>query len=130
MSAVCAGARRKIETAISESEQRATAAKQALDEAKQKLAKAQEDAKQLMADAEARAKAVCETIALESEQEVARMKEAAAAELNSDASRASRELRDRAVALALENVEGELKQRMNESVQSQLVERSISMIGG
>jgi F-type H+-transporting ATPase subunit b len=58
------------------------------------------------------------------------MKEAAAAELNSDANRATRELRDRAIALALESVESELKQRMNESVQSQLVDRSISMIGG
>jgi F-type H+-transporting ATPase subunit b len=122
--------RSKIETAIRESEQRAQAAKQALDEAKQKLAKAQADAKQLIADAEARAKATCEAIALESEQEVARMKEAAAAELNSDANRATRELRDRAIALALESVESELKQRMNESVQSQLVDRSISMIGG
>lgn len=122
--------RNKIETAIREAEQRASEAKKSLEAAQQKLAKAQEEAKQLIADAETRATSVRETILADAAKEVEKMKAAAAAELSSDENRAARELRERAVALALAKVEAELKQRVDDSVQGQLIDRSISMIGG
>jgi len=122
--------RSKIETAIAQSEKRARGAKQALDKAKQDLAEAQKKAEQLIADAKTRAESVRETIEADSEREIARMKESANADLNADAERAERELKARAVALALEKVESELAQRVDDSVRRQLVDRSISMIRG
>lgn len=122
--------RSKLETAIAQSEKRARGAKQSLDEAKQNLAEAQAEAKRLIADAEARAQSVCDEIAAASERDIARMKESAQADLNSDAERAERELRARAIALALEKAEGELKSRVDDSVQREIADRSISMIRG
>ncbi len=122
--------RSAIETAIQEAEQRKQTAAAALAEQQQKLAQAQAEAAKIRSDAEVAAQAAREAILAKAEQDVQRMREAAAQELNSEQERIITELRQRVASLAIQRVEAELPNRMNDDLQHRLIERSISLLGG
>jgi F-type H+-transporting ATPase subunit b len=58
------------------------------------------------------------------------MREAATQDLNADQAKVINELRQRVAALAMQRVESELPSRLNDSVQQQLIDRSIAMLVG
>jgi len=121
--------RSAIETAIKEAEQRKKDASIALADQQQKLAQAQSEAEKIRASADDAAKAARAEILAKSEQDLQRMREAAAQDLTTEQERVIAELRQRVAALALQKVESELPGRLNDEVQQRLVDRSIAMLG-
>ncbi|MBD2022092.1 F0F1 ATP synthase subunit B [Leptolyngbya sp. FACHB-36] len=122
--------RAAIETAIREAEVRRKDAAAALADQQQKLAQAQSEAAKIRSSAEEAAKIARAEILAKAEQDIQRMREVAAQDLSSEQERVITELRQRVVALALQQVESELPTRLNDDNQRQLVNRSIAMIGG
>lgn len=122
--------RAKIETAIREAEERVKQAEAALAESEKKLAQAQEEAKRILAAAEENAKAAREAILAQAAKDIEKMRAEAARDLESEKERISKELRARVAAMALEKVELQLKERLDDYAQNQLIERSIAMLGG
>jgi F-type H+-transporting ATPase subunit b len=122
--------RAKIEEAIRDAEKRQKDAAAALADAQQKLAKAQAEAEKIRASAEESAQAARTAILEASLQDVERMKATAVQGLNTERDRAIAELRQRVAALAMERVESQLRDRLDESAQHQLIDRSIALIGG
>lgn len=122
--------RSEIETAIRETEQQASNAQQELTEAQKRLEQAQAKAQQIRAESEERAKAAREQILVEAQADIERLKAAAAQDLKSDESRAAAQLRERAIALALERSQQYLKERLSDDDREKIVDRSISLIGG
>jgi len=119
-----------IETAVREVEQRLRKAAEALAEEQQKLAQAQVQAEQIRADAQKNAKAAGSAILAKAAQDVERLKAEAARDLDIEQERAIADLRRRAVALALQQAESQLSDRLDDAAQQQLVNRSIAMLGG
>ncbi|NJL36946.1 MAG: F0F1 ATP synthase subunit B [Leptolyngbyaceae cyanobacterium RM2_2_4] len=122
--------REKIETAIQDAEKRKKDAAAALADQQQKLAQAQTEAGRIRAAAEESAKKAKEAILVQTEQDIQRIKAAAVQDLNSQQERVIAELRQRVVALALQQTESRLKSDLNENTQQQLIDRSIAMLGG
>jgi len=122
--------RSRIETAIKEAEQRQKEAAAALSEAQQKLTQAQAEAERIRKAAEESAQVAKETILAKSLQDVERLKETAAQDLNSEREKAIAELRQRVAAMAMQKVESQLKSHLDDSAQQQLIDRSIALIGG
>ncbi len=122
--------RSRIEEAIAEVEEKQKKAAEALADQQQKLAQAQAEAERIRKAAQENAKAVKEAIAAQSAQDIQRLKETAAQDLNSEQERAIAELKQRIAALALQKVEAQLKECLNESDQQQLIDRSIAQLGG
>ncbi len=118
-----------IATAIKEAEDRKQKASAALTEAQKNLAQAQAQAEKIRASATDSAKAASAEILAKAEQDVARMRETAAADISNDQNRVINELRQRVVALAMQKAEAEVPGRLNDSTQQQLIDRSIAMIG-
>lgn len=122
--------REAIETAIKEAEQRKKEAVSALAQQQQKLAQAQGEADKIRASGQEAATVAKAEIAAKAEQDIQRMREAANQDLNADQARVINELRQRVAALAIQRVESELPSRLNDSVQQQLIDRSIAMLVG
>lgn len=122
--------RSQIATAIQEAEARKKTAAAALADEQQKLAQAQSEASRIMAEAQERAKSVRESILTEAQADMERLKAAEAQDLNRQQERVMAELRQRIAALALQQVESQLKSGIAESTQQQLIDRSIANIGG
>ncbi|MFO8041060.1 MAG: F0F1 ATP synthase subunit B [Sodalinema sp.] len=122
--------RNTIETDIKEAEQKASQAEAQLKAANADLEQAQAQAKRIVADAQERAKAVKAQIMDETRAEIERLKTSSAQELQSDESRAMAELRQRAVNLAVEEARTYLRDRLKAEDQQQIIDRSISQIGG
>ncbi|MBP0003579.1 MAG: F0F1 ATP synthase subunit B [Cyanobacteria bacterium SBC] len=122
--------RGSIETAVSEAEQQAKEAEKALAEAQQNLKQAQDRAEQILAEAQERARAAREAILADAQADVERLKAAAAQELQSDEGRAMAQLRERAVALALQEAQQYLQERLDPSDREAVVNRSIRLLGG
>ena len=64
------------------------------------------------------------------EKEVERLKATAAADLNSEQERAIAQLRERVVAMALEQAESRMGDVLDDDKQRQLIDRSIAQLGG
>ncbi len=122
--------RENIEVAIKEAEQRKKDAAAALAQQQQKLAQAKTEAERIRAEAEARAKVVHDEILVQADQDIQRMKAAAAQDLNSQQERVITELRQRVAALAMQQVESQLRSGVSAETQQHLIDRSIAMIGG
>lgn len=122
--------RAKIEAEIQEAESRASKAASELAKAQQNLAQAQEEAKQILASGEQTSQRVKEEILAKGKAEVERMKATAAADVSTEQDKAIAELRQRTVALALERVEGQLKERLDDHKQERLIDRCIGQLGG
>lgn len=121
--------RSKIEEAIREAEQRLQTAREALADQQQKLAQAQAEAESIRRKAEEDAKVAREAILAQSNQEIQRLRETAVQDLNTARERAIAELRQRVTAMALQQVESQLRTQIDESGQQQLVDRSIALLG-
>lgn len=122
--------RLRIETAIQDAEQRSTEAAAALSDAQQKLTQAQAEAQRIRKSAEENAQAAKENILARAVQDVQRLKETAAQDLNSERERAIAQLRQRVVAMALEQVESQLKTQVDDAAQQRLIDSSIALLGG
>ena len=114
---------------LSDAEERLATATTSLAQAQQDLAAAQQKAEQIRADGKARA----EAIRLESEkrtiEEMARVKQGAAADLDAEAARVSNQLRREAARLAIEKALASLPGKLSADAQAKLVNQSIQSLG-
>jgi F-type H+-transporting ATPase subunit b len=114
---------------LKDAEQRLSSANVALTTAQKELTEAQAKAERIRVDGASRA----EAIRLESErrtvQEMARIKQDSAADLDSEAARVRDQLRREAARLAIEKVLSALPGRLDEQAQSRLIDQSIQSLG-
>ena len=114
---------------LKDAEERLATATTSLAQAQKDLADAQQKAEQIRADGKARA----EAIRLESEkrtvEEMARVKQGAAADLSAEASRVSNLLRREAAQLAIEKALASLPGKLDAVAQAKLVNQSINTLG-
>lgn len=121
--------RSKIEEAIRDAETQQKEAAAALADAQQQLAQAQAEAERIRATAEENAQAAKAAILEASRQEVERMKETAVRDLNTEREKAIAELRQQVAAMAMQRVEAQLRERVDDYAQQHLIDRSIATIG-
>ncbi|WP_017654398.1 F0F1 ATP synthase subunit B [Fortiea contorta] len=119
-----------IATAIQEAEGRLKEAKIALSQAQEQLTQSQAEAQRIRKSAEENAQKVKEALLAKAAQDVERLRQTAAADLNTETERVIAQLRQRVVAQALQKVESELKGGIAENTQQSLIERSIAQLGG
>ncbi|AFY31006.1 F0F1 ATP synthase subunit B [Calothrix sp. PCC 7507] len=119
-----------IATAIQEAEGRLKEAKIALGQAQEQLTQSQAEAQRIRKAAEENAQKAKEALLAKAAQDVERLKQTAAADLNSETERAIAQLRQLVVAQALEKVETELKSGIADDAQQSLIDRSIAQLGG
>ena len=114
---------------LKDAEERLVTATASLAQAQQDLTDAQQKAEQIRADGKVRA----EAIRLESEkrtvEEMARVKQGAAADLSAEASRVSNLLRREAARLAIEQALASLPGKLDADAQAKLVNQSIKTLG-
>ena len=120
----------KIANEIQEAEQKQKTAAAALQEQQQNLAEAEKTAVKIRQDAQANAERTKQAILAQGEKEVERLKATAVADLNSEQAKVIAELRQRVAALAIEKVETQLPQMLNDEAQNQLIDSSIARLGG
>jgi len=120
----------RIEAAIATAERRASESAASLAEQQQKLAQAQAEAERIRKVAEENAKVARNNILAQATQDIQRMKETAAQDLNSERERAISQLRQQVVAMALQEVESQLQAGVGDAAQQQLIDRSIALLGG
>ena len=121
--------RSTILTDLNDAEERLTQAKNSLSKAKEELASAKQKAEKIRNDCKARA----EAIRLESEkrtvEEMARIKQGAASDLNAEAARVTSQLRKEAAALAIEKALAMLPKKLDSNAQDDFLKQSIKNIG-
>ncbi len=114
---------------LQDAEEKLVSSSKDLEEARKELAAAEQKAAQIRTDCKARA----EAIRLESEkrtvEEMARIKQGAASDLNAEASRVSSELRRVAAQLAIEKALIALPGKLDDKAQSTFVSQSIKNLG-
>ncbi len=114
---------------LKDAEDRLASASQSLANAKKDLAAAEQKASQIRKDCKVRA----EAIRLESEkrtvEEMARIKQGAASDLNAEAARVSSQLRLKAAELAIEKAIQSLPQKLDEKTKAKFVTQSIKNMG-
>ena len=119
-----------IETAIQDTEARQKQAMSALEVAKKNLAQAQTEAENIRKTAVTSAENAKLEIAAKAAADIERMQELAAANTSNEQDKAIAEVRARVTKLAMERAEAQLKNLLTDSAQSELVDRSIAMVGG
>ncbi|AUS99131.1 ATP synthase F0 subunit B [Nostoc sp. CENA543] len=119
-----------IATAIQDAEKRLKDAQAALSQAQEQLTQAQAEAERIRKAAEENAQATKEALLAKAAQDVERLKQTAAADLNTERERALTELRQRVAALALQKVESQLRSGIADDVQQAIIDRSIAQVGG
>lgn len=122
--------RSRIEQEVREAEKRQKDAAASLADAQQKLAKAQAEAEKIRAAAEENAKVAREAILAKATEDIERLNAQAGTDLENLRERAFAELRERVATMAVERVESQLRGHLDDSVQQQLIDRSIAIIGG
>ena len=114
---------------LEDAENRFIEATKALEQAQKELASAEQKAVQIRNDCKARA----EVIRLESEkrtvEEMARIKQGAASDLNAEASRVSAQLRREAARLAIEKALATLPGKLDQTAQEKFLSESIKNMG-
>ena len=121
--------RTSILSDLKDAEERLSQSRLALSKAKDELASAQQKADKIRNDCKARA----EAIRLESEkktvEEMARIKQGAASDLNAEAARVTSQLRKEAAELAIEKALAILPQKLDSNTQEIFFKDSIKNIG-
>jgi F-type H+-transporting ATPase subunit b len=121
--------RSAILTDLNDAEERLAAATTSLAAAQKDLAEAQVRAESIRNEGQARAQA----IRLESEkrtvEEMARMKQDSAADLDAEAARVSNQLRREAARLAIEKALAALPGKLDTAAQAKLIDQSIQSLG-
>lgn len=120
--------RQRIEESIQDAETRQKDASAALADAQQKLAQAQAEAERIRATAEENAQTARAAVLEAAAKDVERMRQTAAQDLNAEREKAIAELRQRVAALAMQRVESQLRDVLDESAQQQLIDRSIAQL--
>ncbi|MEM9217755.1 MAG: F0F1 ATP synthase subunit B [Cyanobacteria bacterium P01_F01_bin.150] len=120
----------KIESAITDAEQRKKTAASALAEQQQKLAQAQADAVKMLEDAEKRAEKAKQAILTKADEDIAQLKAAADADMGAQQDKVIAELRQRVTELALADVSRQLSSGVDDATQQRLIDNSIAMLGG
>ena len=114
---------------LKDAEERLTQAKNSLSKAKEELTSANQKAEKIRNDCKARA----EAIRLESEkrtvEEMARIKQGAASDLNAEAARVTSQLRKEAAELAIEKALAMLPKKLDSNAQDDFLKQSIKNIG-
>lgn len=119
-----------IATAIQEAEGRLKEAKTALSKAQEQLKQSQAEAERIRQSATENAQKTKEALLAKAAQDVERLKQTAAADLNTETDRAIAQLRQRVATLALQKVESQLKTGIADDAQQSLIDRSIAQLGG
>jgi len=114
---------------LKDAEERLASATTALAQAQQDLAAAQQKAEQIRADGKARSEAIRFDSEKRTIEEMARVKQGAAADLDAEAARVSNLLRREAARLAIEKALETLPGKLSEEAQAQLVSQSIKNLG-
>jgi F-type H+-transporting ATPase subunit b len=127
---ILAERRDSIKSAIAQAEKRQKDAAAALAEQQQKLAQAQAEADRIRAEAKTKAQAAKEVILAQAKKDVERLQAEAVQDLSAAQERAIAEVRQRVTAMALQDVENQLKTQLDEGKQQKLVDRSIALLGG
>ena len=121
--------RTSILSDLKEAEERLAQAKDSFSKAKDELASAKEKADKIRNDCKARA----EAIRLDSEkrtvEEMARIKQGAASDLNAEAARVTSQLRKEAAELAIEKALAILPKKLDTNTQDNFLKKSIKNIG-
>ncbi len=117
--------RTAILTDLHEAEDRLAEANKALNQAKQELAEAEQKASQIRTDCKARAEAIRLEREKRTVEEMARIKEGAASDLNAEASRVSAQLRREAARLAIEKAIANLPQKLDDKARTEFLNQSI-----
>ena len=121
--------RTSILSDLKEAEERLAQAQDSLSQAKVELASAKQKADKIRNDCKARA----EAIRLDSEkrtvEEMARIKQGAASDLNSEAARVTSQLRKEAAELAIEKALAILPKKLDLNTQDNFLKQSIKNIG-
>ena len=121
--------RTSILSDLKEAEERLAKAKDSFSKAKDELASAKEKAEKIRNDCKARA----EAIRLDSEkrtvEEMARIKQGAASDLNAEAARVTSQLRKEAAELAIEKALAILPEKLDSNTQDKFLKQSIKNIG-
>jgi F-type H+-transporting ATPase subunit b len=117
-----------IQAAIAEAEARQKSAAEALAEQQQKLAQAQQEADRIVAMAQETAEKVKAEILAKSERDVQRMREDAGRDTAAEQERVIAQLRQRAVSMALERVDTQLRENLNDGQQRDLIDRSLALL--
>ena len=121
--------RTSILSDLKEAEERLAQAKDSFSKAKDELASAKEKADKIRNDCKARA----EAIRLDSEkrtvEEMARIKQGAASDLNAEAARVTSQLRKEAAELAIEKALAILPKKLDSNTQDNFLKQSINNIG-
>ncbi len=114
---------------LQDAEERLKSANDSLDQAKKDLANAEKKAEKIRKDCKARA----EAIRLDSEkrtvEEMARIKQGAASDLNAEAARVSTQLRKEAARLAIEKALATLPGKLDDKAQETFIAQSIKNMG-
>ena len=114
---------------LQDAEERLAAATTALAQAQQDLAAAQEKAEQIRTDGKARAEAIRQESEKRTIEEMVRVKQGAAADLDAEAARVSNQLRREAARLAIEKALASLPGKLSADAQAALVNQSIQSLG-
>lgn len=122
--------RQGIENEIKEAEANLKKAEVALAEQQKNVGDAKAEAERILSEAKQRAASNRESILAQAVQDVERMKNSAAQDLNAEQERVIAELRQRVVDKALEKVQDQLPGRLDEAAQKQLIDRSVAVLGG
>ena len=121
--------RNSIMQDLQDAEERLKEATDALEIAKKDLASAEQKATKIRTDCQSRA----ESIRLESEkrtvEEMARIKQGAASDLNAEAARVSTQLRREAAQLAIEKALATLSLKLDEDKQDEFLRQSLKNMG-
>jgi F-type H+-transporting ATPase subunit b len=121
--------RQTILTELNDAEMRLQAANDALVQAQQDLAAAQQKAEQIRADGQARAEAVRSDSERRTIEDMARLKQDAVADLNAEAARVTDLLRREAARQAIEKALATLPGKLDEAAQARLIDQSINTLG-
>ncbi len=120
--------RSNIATAIQEAEGRSKEAQVALVQAQEQLTQSQAEAQRIRKAAQESAQASKEAMLARAAQDVERLKQTAAADLNTETDRAFAELRQQVAAMALQKVESQLRSGIADDVQQSIIDRSIAQV--
>ncbi|BAZ05870.1 ATP synthase F0 subunit B [Calothrix sp. NIES-3974] len=122
--------RANIEATIKEAEQRLAEATAKLAEAQKSVKESEQEAQRILRAAEDIAKDAREAILAKAAVDVQRMKDVAAADLNTEQEKAIAYVRSQVVAKALAKVEAELQSGVSDETQQKLIDSSIALLGG
>lgn len=122
--------RQTIETTLKDAEQRQSDAAARLQEAQSKLARAQETATQIRQEGEQAAEQLRASLLQQAEADLARLEESLAASLRAEAGRTTSQIQQQVAALALAQVEVQLRQRLTPDLQRQFTDRALARLGG